>query len=74
MANAAIHTVPAGTEWANKRAGSDDVLSQHGTKAEAVQAGRAQAMTYRVEHVIHGQDGAISERNSYGNDPTSSKG
>ena len=74
MANAAIHTVPAGTEWENKRAGSDDVLSHHGTKAEAVQAGRAQAMTDHAEHIIHGQDGAISERNSYGNDPTSSKG
>ena len=74
MANAAIHTVPAGTEWENKRAGSDDVLSRHGTQAAAVEAGRAQAMTEQAEHVIHGEDGAIRERNSYGNDPTSSKG
>jgi len=70
----AIHTVPAGDGWANKRAGSDEVLSSHETKAEAVAAGRAQAMAESAEHVIHEGDGTIGERNSYGSDPTESRG
>jgi len=28
----------------------------------------------RTEHVIHNQDGTISERNSYGNDPATRPG
>jgi hypothetical protein len=37
-------------------------------------AGREQAMTRGTEHVIHNQDGVISERNSYGNDPANRPG
>jgi hypothetical protein len=41
------------------------------TKEEAVAVGRAQAQTGKTEHVIHNQDGTISERNSYAHDPAS---
>jgi Uncharacterized protein conserved in bacteria (DUF2188) len=74
VATPAIHTVPAEGGWANKRAGSDDVLSSHDTKADAVAAGRTQAIQDQAEHIIHEQDGTIGERNSYGSDPTSSAG
>ena len=69
MATPAIHTVPASGRWENKRAGEDDALSQHETKQEAVEAGRAQAMSDKAEHIIHKEDGRIGERNSYGSDP-----
>jgi hypothetical protein len=69
MATPAIHTVPASGVWENKRAGEDTALSQHETKAEAVEAGRAQAMSDKAEHIIHKEDGTIGERNSYGSDP-----
>jgi hypothetical protein len=32
------------------------------------------ATLHEVEHLIHNQDGMISERNSYGNDPRSRPG
>jgi uncharacterized protein DUF2188 len=35
----------------------------------AVAAGRGRAKQDKTEHVIHNQDGAISERNSYGGRP-----
>lgn len=69
MATPAIHTVPAGDRWANKRAGEDAPLSQHNTKQEAVAAGREQAMRDQTEHIIHKEDGTIGERSSYGSDP-----
>jgi Uncharacterized protein conserved in bacteria (DUF2188) len=74
MATPAIHTVPAGERWENKRAGEDTVLSQQDTKDEATAAGREQAMRDKAEHIIHKQDGTIGERNSYGSDPRSSAG
>jgi hypothetical protein len=69
MAPPAIHTVPSDGAWENKREGQDTPLSRHDTKAEAVAAGRTQAMTDKTEHIIHEQDGTIGERNSYGSDP-----
>jgi Uncharacterized protein conserved in bacteria (DUF2188) len=74
VATPAIRTVPSEGGWANKPAGSDDVLSRHETKGDAVEAGRAQARQDRAEHIIHEQDGTIGERNRYGSDPTSSAG
>jgi hypothetical protein len=34
-----------------------------------VAIGGARPLADETEHVIHNQDGTISERNSYGNDP-----
>jgi hypothetical protein len=67
-----VHTVPTETEgerkgWCNKVDGR--VLSRHRTKEAAVTAGRVIAKKLEVEHTIHREDGMISEKNSYGNDP-----
>ncbi|MBL8998318.1 MAG: DUF2188 domain-containing protein [Gemmatimonadetes bacterium] len=64
-----VHTVPAASAagWWNKLDGR--VLSRHRLKSEAVAAGREIARGLRVEHSIHREDGQISEKNSYGNDP-----
>lgn len=62
-----VHTVPNGSGWSNKQNG--DVVSNHRTKANAVDAGRDIARTSRSEHVIHNTDGRIGQKNSYGNDP-----
>jgi ketosteroid isomerase-like protein len=53
----------------NQREGSKRVAKVFPTKGEAQAAGRVTAMREHVEHLIHNQDGAIAERNSYGNDP-----
>lgn len=64
-----VHTVPAAGRpgWANVVGGK--VLTRHRTKDTAVAAGRAMARKLEVEHTIHRQDGVITEKNSYGNDP-----
>ena len=64
-----VHTTPAaiGAGWWNSVEGR--VASRHRLKAEAVAAGREIARGLRVEHTIHGEDGKISEKNSYGADP-----
>ena len=67
-AKRAIHTEPPGDEWVSIREGSSRALSKRKTKAEAQVAGRARAMTDKVEDFIHKKDGTIGGRNSYGGD------
>jgi hypothetical protein len=65
-----VHTVPVEGEgrngWWNKMNG--EILSRHRVQRIAVAAGREFARRFKVEHTIHGEDGEISEKNSYGND------
>jgi N-methylhydantoinase A/oxoprolinase/acetone carboxylase beta subunit len=65
----AIHTVPHGGGWANRREGAARVSKVFPTKAAAQAAGRETARRERTEHIIHKKDGEIGSRNSYGNDP-----
>jgi hypothetical protein len=66
-----VHTVPAPegerVGWWNKVDGK--VVSRHRLKEVAEETGRVIAMKLGVEHTIHRSDGAITEKNSYGNDP-----
>ena len=55
--------------------GQDDPLPcTHATKEAAVASGRVKAMRRKTEDVIHNLDGTISERNSYGGNPTDRPG
>ena len=74
MAQGFIHTVYKNEQWVNEVEGGETIGGVHATKEEAVQSGRARAHQDQTEHVIHNQDGTISERNSYGNDPASQPG
>ena len=68
-----VHTVHKGGQWVNEIEDGEEV-STHSTREEAVSAGRDRARADKTEHVIHAEDGTISERNSYGSDPRESKG
>jgi hypothetical protein len=74
MAKGFIHTVYKNDQWINEVEEGDAFGGTHATKEAAVSAGRARAQQDKTEHVIHNQDGVIAERNSHGNDPTSSPG
>jgi hypothetical protein len=75
MASPAIHVVPRGTRrWAVEREGANRPASMHATQAEATKAGRALAMRDRAEFIVHGKNGQIRNRDSYGNDPFPPKG
>lgn len=64
-----VHTIPnpQGAGWVNKVDG--EVVSRHQRKDTAVNQGKEIAKEHKSEHVIHKKDGAIGEKNSYGNDP-----
>lgn len=64
------HVVPRERGWAVICEGAERAASLHDTKAEAVRAGRDLARTHESELVIHGQDGAIQDSDSYGGDPS----
>jgi Uncharacterized protein conserved in bacteria (DUF2188) len=66
--------VPRDDEWVVEREGASRVSSRHRTQAEADERGRALAKRERVELIIHGRDGRIRQRDSYGNDPPRPKG
>lgn len=74
MVKKPIHTVKHGDRWANRRQGSTRVSQTFGTQAEAAEAAREAARRDATEHFIHGRDGKIRERNSYGSDPYPPKG
>lgn len=69
------HTTPHGAHaWASKKSGSSRASKVFDTKAEAVAYSRQVAQNQNIEHVIHGRDGKIQSRDSYGKDPYPPKG
>ena len=69
-----VHVVPRGGEWVVEREGAAPASSRHRTQAEADGRGRAVARREHVELIVHGRDGRIRERDSYGNDPRRTQG
>ena len=55
--------------WAVQREGAGRASSLHDTQAEAIAEGRRMAQNERSELFIHGRDGRIRDRDSFGNDP-----
>ncbi|MGR6329579.1 DUF2188 domain-containing protein [Sphingomonas sp. XXL09] len=68
------HVVPNAGGWGVKKAGASRASSVHTTQAEAIAAATQIARNQKTELYIHGRDGRIRERNSYGNDPHPPKG
>lgn len=74
MSKPGQHVVPSESGWSVKRAGATKASSVHRTQQEAVEAATKLAQNQRTELYIHGRDGRIRERSSYGNDPRRSRG
>jgi hypothetical protein len=70
MAKASKHVVPnpAGG-WAVKNSGSVRASKTFDTQQQAVGYGRQVAKKSGTELYIHGRDGTIKDKRSYGNDP-----
>ncbi|RUV80339.1 MAG: DUF2188 domain-containing protein [Mesorhizobium sp.] len=68
------HVVPHPGGWAVKGAGNQKATSVHSTQREAIGAARELARNQGSEMFIHGENGRIRERNTYGNDPFPPKG
>jgi len=69
MGKGFIHTVYKDEKWINLVEKGNELGGAHAaTREAAIAAGRSRAQKDSTEHVIHNQDGVISERSSAGND------
>ena len=64
-----VHIVQRGDQWGTMREGGERVSGLYDTQAAAIEAGREMAREGQGELLIHGRDGQIRARDSYGNDP-----
>lgn len=68
------HVVTTGDKWGIRGEGNDRLTKVFDTQKEAIDYGRGIAQNQGSELFIHGRDGQIRERNSYGDDPYPPKG
>lgn len=63
------HVVPYDDKWAVRGAGNSRITSDHRTQSAAINAAVKVAKHEKSEVVIHGMDGKIRDKDSYGPDP-----
>ena len=68
------HVVKRTSGWAVLGEGNSRDTSVHTTQREAIERAREIAQNQQSEVVIHGEDGKIREKNSYGSDSFPPKG
>ncbi len=68
------HVVPHGEKWAVKGEGNQKATRVTNTQKESAEIAKSVAKNQKSEVIIHGKDGKIREKNSYGNDPFPPKG
>ena len=62
------HVVPHDGDWAVRGSNNSRVTSIHQTQGQAIRAAVGIAKHEKSEVVIHGRDGQIRDKDSYGND------
>lgn len=62
------HVTPHSNGWAVQGAGSERATSVYDTQPEAIDRAREISRNQETESLIHGRDGRIRARDSYGND------
>ena len=60
-------------KWQAKTEGSSKAAKVTDTQKQAIDAGRVIAKNNQSELVIHGENGRIRDKDSYGNDPNPPK-
>ncbi|MBL8159323.1 DUF2188 domain-containing protein [Candidatus Saccharibacteria bacterium] len=70
----AQHVVHSGGRWAVRRAGATKASRTFDTQKEAAQYAQQVAKNNKTELFIHGRNGLIRERNSFGADSHPPKG
>ena len=68
------HVVPHDGGWAVRGAGNTRATSIHDTQSAAIDAARDIARNQASELLIHGWNGQIRDRDSYGGDPFPPRG
>jgi hypothetical protein len=67
------HVLAHDDRWAVKEEGGSTPVATFRTQGQAWERAKAIARRERSEAVLHGKDGRIRERNTYGADPRGSK-
>jgi len=60
-----VHVEPSNGQWVVRRESDSGAHRVYPSKDEAVRQGREIAKREGVDHVVHGRDGRIRERDSY---------
>lgn len=68
-----VHVLPSDGGW-NVQIEDGSDATRFRTQGEAIAAGRRLAQGNRSEQIIHGRDGQIRQRDSYGRDPFPPRG
>ena len=68
------HVVKNDDQWGVRGEGNSKITKKFDTQRQAIDYAKAVAQNQRSEVLIHGKDGKIRERNSYGNDPFPPRG
>jgi Uncharacterized protein conserved in bacteria (DUF2188) len=68
------HVVPRGDGWSVRSTGSSRVSGTFSTQREAIDVARERARKGGTELYIHGIDGRIREKNTFGRAPQPAKG
>jgi Uncharacterized protein conserved in bacteria (DUF2188) len=74
MATKGQHVVPSGGKWSVRKAGASRASQTFSTQGEAIEVAKKIAKNQGTELYIHGENGRIRDRLSYGSDPKRSKG
>lgn len=74
MSKKGQHVVPSGGKWSVRRTGAARASGTYETQNEAIEKARNIARNQQTELYIHGRDGRIRDRRSYGSDPFPPKG
>lgn len=69
-----VHVVPKGGKWSIRTSGAERTSGTFKTQDEAVAVAKERARNNSTELYVHGRDGRIRERSSYGKDPYPPKG
>jgi hypothetical protein len=69
-----VHVVQADKGWRVEVEGSGRAESTHKTQSAAWKKAKQIARQNRSEALLHGRDGRIRDRNTYGRDPRRIKG
>lgn len=74
MARESRHVVPHGNGWGIRKAGASKVSGTFETQQAAIDKAREVARREGAELYVHGRDGRVRERSSYGTDRYPPKG
>jgi len=69
-----VHVMPGDQGRRVEVEGSDRPRSTHKTQSDATKAARTIARSNKSELLIHGRNGRVRDRSTYGRDPRRTKG